>query len=705
MRAMWLSLPCVGVLLASSSAALACPRAGVTKGITSQDRINLGKPLNHKFNTCEAQISANGQTLYFNYYHACIGGPCGVYRSSWNGTSWSEAEMLVPGGDMPTVTRDESRVYFTGALAGPGSQGVWMIERQSDGGFGRPSQVRFQGGTPPGIWTVAVGPDGNRMVYKANNLNSGGEDLFMSTRDPTTDVWSAPSLLGLPISGSDKEWHPFITYDGKKLIYSSNSPEVVGRGAGRFKNHVTMVSNWNEATGTWDAPTELGEFGCSPSITEDGAHLYYGGRFEGGGHGGLDTWTEKLSPVTKERREEWPGLVTPKDSRWCSLGRLPGAVSAGALASVGDGALLAMSSEGAIFRLEAPGAGSSWQQVQPPVASCLSHLHEDRPMVDILVLPDGTTALAATSAELVRSTDGGRSWRPVTAPTAVVGARALARAGDGTLYAGTQSGSVLRSIDGGLTWTLRGSLPLAILGMAVDNRGRLYLAGMGLLKWGDPTTIRSDDGGATFQVVPIVGNEKHVDLSLAYSFLSASDGSLYASVWVHGEFEKTDVFRSTDGATLRWTSKIPGAWWDDRVMTFVETGGTVYAGVATNEDGELVFTTQNGGAAWTSTGSLLPAREVFDLAALADGTIAAATGPFGEVFRLRSTPNGGCWTQAPDAGLPSDAGSNPSPAPSGCPGCISFDGAGAGAMAVALLLLRRMSSSPGLQGSQAGVRP
>ena len=87
---------------------------------------------------------------------------------------------------------------------------------KQDGTCGEPIAVVFEGGTPRGVGTVAIGPDGNRMVMIAHGVSS--DDLFMSTRDRTTGRWSQPQLLG-SAERMLNEWHPFITYDGRRLIY------------------------------------------------------------------------------------------------------------------------------------------------------------------------------------------------------------------------------------------------------------------------------------------------------------------------------------------------------------------------------------------------------------------------------------------------------------------------------------------------------
>lgn len=101
-------------------------------------------------------------------------------------------------------------------------------------------------------------------------------------------------------------------------------------------------------------------------------------------------------------------------------------------------------------------------------------------MADFAVDPaDPDTLLATTEQGVVRSTDGGRTWRVVDgAPTMVV----LAWPKPGVLYGVTPDGTVQRSEDGGSTWGGRGSVRAQPEAMTVDVRDggeTLYLAATG----------------------------------------------------------------------------------------------------------------------------------------------------------------------------------------------------------------------------------
>lgn len=112
---------------------------------------------------------------------------------------------------------------------------------------------------------------------------------------------------------------------------------------------------------------------------------------------------------------------------------------------------------------------------------------------DFAVSPTSADIVLASSPRgVLRSTDGGRRWQPLTAAPAFA---VLAWPQPGLLYGVTPDGTVQRSTDGGQAWTVRGRVggePEAITVDSRDGAPTLYVAvaGRGILT--------STDGGTTF---------------------------------------------------------------------------------------------------------------------------------------------------------------------------------------------------------------
>jgi len=149
------------------------------------------------------------------------------------------------------------------------------------------------------------------------------------------------------------------------------------------------------------------------------------------------------------------------------------AVLHGAGAARPSDVLLAAADDGYIYRLSLNnGATDRWERSVAPVGAGAYSL---------LALPTPDTALAGTDRGIVRSSDGGRSWRLVAA---ITGGDVAAFARDpatGVIYAGLAGlPRPLRvSADDGLTWrTPSASLPPPSVESLLVLSGRLYVGVM-----------------------------------------------------------------------------------------------------------------------------------------------------------------------------------------------------------------------------------
>lgn len=95
---------------------------------------------------------------------------------------------------------------------------------------------------------AALDPSLNRMFFERNA--DGQSDIYTSTR-VRDSLWSAPELLGSSHMSSKDEVMPIVSYDGKKLYYSSKG--LFGMGG-----YDLFVCQWDEASGSWGEPQNLG---------------------------------------------------------------------------------------------------------------------------------------------------------------------------------------------------------------------------------------------------------------------------------------------------------------------------------------------------------------------------------------------------------------------------------------------------------------
>jgi photosystem II stability/assembly factor-like uncharacterized protein len=134
--------------------------------------------------------------------------------------------------------------------------------------------------------------------------------------------------------------------------------------------------------------------------------------------------------------------------------------------------------------------GQTWQEVRP---AGLPHLDVHGFAVD----PRGPQTLWAALAGqgLYRSTDGGRSFEPVSREVGP-GVMALAVTPNGRILAGDMQQGLFASTDEGKSWTL--TLEAGLMGLAVNPEQPDLILASG------PGILRSTDGGQTWgQVMPL----------------------------------------------------------------------------------------------------------------------------------------------------------------------------------------------------------
>ena len=134
--------------------------------------------------------------------------------------------------------------------------------------------------------------------------------------------------------------------------------------------------------------------------------------------------------------------------------------------------------------------GASWTALRPGRPGRTEPLR----LVELAV--DGArpgVLLAATADHVLKTEDGGESWRTLLQVPFVKSITV----GAGTTYLGTSYRSVLTSTDGGVTWSEPGAgfPPYAeVLALAFDPRTRITYAGTS-----HPGVLRTADGGRTWR--------------------------------------------------------------------------------------------------------------------------------------------------------------------------------------------------------------
>ncbi|HYH19687.1 MAG TPA: YCF48-related protein [Azospirillum sp.] len=206
---------------------------------------------------------------------------------------------------------------------------------------------------------------------------------------------------------------------------------------------------------------------------------------------------------------------------------------------------------------------------------------------------DGVLWMVGSEGKIVRSDDGGRSWRVQRSGTARM-LQAVAAWSAMEAAAVGADGAVLVTRDGGATWQPAAPLdkPHRLLAAALDASGRLWVAGeMG-------TLLVSADRGRSFTAA---AEPRDVGLN-GIAFAGSDTG------WVVGEFGEA---RHTADGGRTWTA-VDAA--PRSLMATAACGGAT--GVAVGLEGTVVRTA-DGGRTWTPVAT--PLREPLFAVTCADG--------------------------------------------------------------------------------------
>lgn len=114
--------------------------------------------------------------------------------------------------------------------------------------------------------------DDAKDIYYSAKDDEGIRNIYKTHLTDT--LWSAPTLINERLTSSSDEIYPMLSPDGKSLFFASKG--LFGMGG-----YDLYVSNWNEESGDWDVPENMGFPYSSPYDdflfvnTEDGKYSIF----------------------------------------------------------------------------------------------------------------------------------------------------------------------------------------------------------------------------------------------------------------------------------------------------------------------------------------------------------------------------------------------------------------------------------------------
>jgi len=205
---------------------------------------------------------------------------------------------------LPTITVDGQDFYFTRKLPDPHSAGGinedLFVSHKKDSVWQEPHGVDNVN-TPDNEGAMSIAPDGSYMVFTGCERPDGygSCDLYLSFF--VDGKWTKPVNMGPPVNTKYKETQPSISYDGRSIYFSSNRPGTHG---GLDIWVTTRDNDWN-----FSEPVNLGSVvntdqdEQTPFIHPDNQTLY----FTSYGHPGVGK--NDIFYARKNDKGEWDSVT------------------------------------------------------------------------------------------------------------------------------------------------------------------------------------------------------------------------------------------------------------------------------------------------------------------------------------------------------------------------------------------------------------
>lgn len=205
---------------------------------------------------------------------------------------------------LPTITVDGQDFYFTRKLPDPYSVGGinedLFVSHKKDSVWQEPQGVDNVN-TEDNEGAMSIAPDGSYMVFTGCERpdGEGSCDLYLSFF--VDGKWTKPVNMGPPVNTKYKETQPSISYDGRSIYFSSDRPGTYGK----LDIWVTTRdNNWN-----FSEPVNLGpavntdQNEQTPFIHPDNQTLY----FTSYGHAGVGK--NDIFFARKNTKGEWDSVT------------------------------------------------------------------------------------------------------------------------------------------------------------------------------------------------------------------------------------------------------------------------------------------------------------------------------------------------------------------------------------------------------------
>lgn len=273
--------------------------------------------------------------------------------------------------------------------------------------------------------------------------------------------------------------------------------------------------------------------------------------------------------------------------------------------------------------------GSSWSQLPIPTNVALLAF------TDVKVLDTSTYVIGTYSDNIVRSSDGGTTWRTIVLDSSE-GLNSLYFMDKRNGVAVGSAGKIFQSSDGGLTWRRLVKGSTAFLSSAYFPSSRIgYAAGSEFNYPGSTSILRTTDSGLDWTEMKLFGYRDPSGIH----FSNDCNGIV---------LDGLGFINRTSDAGVTWVSYRPSDVQGLYALSFLDSVNGAMTGI--NSGQARILLTSDGGANWANSLSGVTGIPL-DVSFVDSSTIVVVGGsPYGALM-LRSTNRGETWNSISNPGV------------------------------------------------------
>ena len=182
--------------------------------------------LNTIGNDAALALSPDGKQLFI---FKAKGDNGDIYVCKREGSNYSAPEKLA--GEVNSdywegsvsISTDQQKLYFASSRpGGSGGKDLYVATKKEDGSWGNVTNLGTKINTSYDEDAPFISPDGRTLIFSSEGHNSIGDfDLFTSSLDLKDGSWQAPKNLGYPVNTTDDDLFYVLSPDGKRGYFSS----------------------------------------------------------------------------------------------------------------------------------------------------------------------------------------------------------------------------------------------------------------------------------------------------------------------------------------------------------------------------------------------------------------------------------------------------------------------------------------------------